>query len=540
MRELKKSFDFVANGLKNLDQVWSDRKGVLFQFFKKFKVMDHNLQLLNFDIDKEKLLKSESLGIINDVTFKVDCMAKILEELRGMHQLQVTNLEGFQQIGRNKKSMGNFGDGVSHKSGISSMHNQLAGDDKITEVIKNLEGAVSYFILFLTHFLLFLTNFQEPWSYTQFDQAIAIMDKFMSRLKSDYAQLQEDLSHLLRYDTGEDNGYGGSKNKNHVPPEVIEDARQSLLGFCKEFAKGGVYSSLDFDYTVWIKNLTLSLDFFDSGFEDLVTEGKNILEQSLEIVFLREKVYPFLLTSTHNLILKGTQDFDENNTVHRSLLKEWKNLDEILYGFKLKLQILEGKISVQWLEAKEEIDQLKDQEIKLTRTVKYAWGKVSAIKTQEQLLREIDELQKDIESLNKRRNPESYEMNTISSKLKEITLRIHSLIPLFQKYSSFSPDHLKYELNSVQSNYSKLCMKLANLDKNSGLSDLQMMQAKGDKSAINLNIVRATSISQAYTPTMNEDFIINTLDKLINEERYSECPNHQKVKISKIPKNLKI
>ena len=56
-----------------------------------------------------------------------------------------------------------------------------------------------------------------------------------------------------------------------------------------------------------------------------------------------------------------------------------------------------------------------------------------------------------------------------------------------------------------------------------------MVHQEGKKGATNLNIVRATSISQAYTPTTNEDFIINTLDKLINEERYSECPNHQKV-----------
>ena len=106
------------------------------------------------------------------------------------------------------------------------------------------------------------------------------------------------------------------------------------------------------------------------------------------------------------------------------MLREWKNLDEIVYGFKLKLQILEGKISVSWMEAKEEIDQLKDQEIKLTRMVKYAWGKVSAIKTQEQCLKELKELQAEIDTCNKRRNPESSEMNEISQKLKQITQRI--------------------------------------------------------------------------------------------------------------------
>lgn len=271
------------------------------------------------------------------------------------------------------------------------------------------------------------------------------------------------------------------------------------------------------------------MDFYDSNFESLITKGRNILDNSLEIVFLREKVYPFLLLQTHNLILKGTQDFNENNIVQNSLLEHWKELSEILHGFKLKLQILEGKISLEWLEAKEQIDILKDDEIKLSRVMKYAWGKVSAIKTQEDLLQEIEHLQSKITEMGSRRNPESYEINNLSSSLKEVTQRIRSLIPLFEKYSSFSPAALKHELNSVQSNYSQLCFKLAKLKKESGLSDLQLMETQNKKKGKNLNVVRATSISQAYTPTLNEDFIINTLDMLINEERYSECPNHQKV-----------
>jgi hypothetical protein len=74
-----------------------------------------------------------------------------------------------------------------------------------------------------------------------------------------------------------------------------------------------------------------------------------------------------------------------------------------------------------------------------------------------------------------------------------------------------------------------MCFKLANLKKNSDLSDLQMMQGRSDKTNGMPNIIKATSINQAYTPTSNEEFIVNTLDKCINEERYSECPNHQRV-----------
>jgi hypothetical protein len=68
------------------------------------------------------------------------------------------------------------------------------------------------------------------------------------------------------------------------------------IKFVKELSYGGYYSSIDQEYTGWIKHLTISLDFYDSNFEDMLTEGRNILDQSLEIVFLREKVYPFILT----------------------------------------------------------------------------------------------------------------------------------------------------------------------------------------------------------------------------------------------------
>jgi hypothetical protein len=139
------------------------------------------------------------------------------------------------------------------------------------------------------------------------------MDKYISKVKNDYATLQEEYSNLRQYDVGE-TGYGG-RNNSRVPNDVIEDCHNSLMTVAKEFTQTGFYCSIDYDYTVWIKHLTLSLDFYDSGFENYLTKGRNILDQSLEIVFLREKVYPFLLTTTHNLILKGTEDFNEKNTV---------------------------------------------------------------------------------------------------------------------------------------------------------------------------------------------------------------------------------
>jgi hypothetical protein len=57
-----------------------------------------------------------------------------------------------------------------------------------------------------------------------------------------------------------------------------------------------------------------------------------------------------------------------------------------------------------------------------------------------------------------------------------------------------------------------------------------MAQGANGTGVQNLSSIKTNSINQAYTPNTNEEFIVNTIDKLINEERYSECPNHQKVK----------
>jgi hypothetical protein len=53
--------------------------------------------------------------------------------------------------------------------------------------------------------------------------------------------------------------------------------------------------------------------------------------------------------------------------------------------------------------------------------VKYAWGKVSAIKTQHELLNEIEKVKNDIVNLNRRLNPDSQLVNPVSQKLKDLT-----------------------------------------------------------------------------------------------------------------------
>lgn len=49
--------------------------------------------------------------------------------------------------------------------------------------------------------------------------------------------------------------------------------------------------------------------------------------------------------------------------------------------------------------------------------MKYAWGKVSAIKTQEDIMKEIIQVQKMIDGYFKQKNLEPYEMNNLSLKL---------------------------------------------------------------------------------------------------------------------------
>lgn len=100
---------------------------------------------------------------------------------------------------------------------------------------------------------------------------------------------------------------------------------------------------------------------------------------------------------------------------------------------------------------------------------------------------------------------------------------------LFGKYATFSPAHLKYELRNLQSNYSKLCFFISDVSDKPQLNDLALFQKTGDRGSLSQRFLKATDIPQAYTPNTNEKFILEILDQMINNERYSEFPNHQKV-----------
>lgn len=119
------------------------------------------------------------------------------------------------------------------------------------------------------------------------------------------------------------------------------------------FNQDGFFCSIDYDFANWTKHLTISLDYYDQLLQETIDQGSELLKQSLELLFLREKVYPFLLKETHDLILQASDQYWEKNTVTTEMLASWKTLDELYSGFRLHLSILEGRVRYTWPEANE-------------------------------------------------------------------------------------------------------------------------------------------------------------------------------------------
>jgi hypothetical protein len=110
------------------------------------------------------------------------------------------------------------------------------------------------------------------------------------------------------------------------------------------FNDDGFICSIDYDFANWVKYLTISLDYYDQMLQEAIENGQNLLQQSMELIFLSEKVYPFLLKETHDLILQGSEEFWDKNTLNTGLLRSWKTLSEIFSGFRLYLSIFEGRV----------------------------------------------------------------------------------------------------------------------------------------------------------------------------------------------------
>ena len=70
-----------------------------------------------------------------------------------------------------------------------------------------------------------------------------------------------------------------------------------------------------------------------------------MFEDTFELLFLKDRVYTFLLVEC----LKGTKEDEDFNDI--LTLKRWKQVNEIAYGFGLRLEILEGRVKERWREA---------------------------------------------------------------------------------------------------------------------------------------------------------------------------------------------
>ena len=105
----------------------------------------------------------------------------------------------------------------------------------------------------------------------------------MKELRGDVKALTEDYQYLER----------GSLKEN-----VLRGIQRRINTVVGHFKGEGFYEKMNENYRLWIKGLNLSLDYYDALFEKNFEQCKLILDQSLEFVFLQERVSELLTRFT--------------------------------------------------------------------------------------------------------------------------------------------------------------------------------------------------------------------------------------------------
>ena len=126
---------------------------------------------------------------------------------------------------------------------------------------------------------------------------------------------------------------------------------------------------MDQDFTLWVKGVSISLNFYNKKFDETTKEAVDIFEETFELLFLKDRVYTFLLVEC----LKGTKEEEDFGDI--LTFKKWKQVNEIAYGFGLRLEILEGKVKGRWREAYMIVRELFEGHTKLQRAISFSLGK---------------------------------------------------------------------------------------------------------------------------------------------------------------------
>lgn len=348
----------------------------------------------------------------------------------------------------------------------------------------------------------------EPWDKDSFSFAIDEIEKLLIVIISDKHELEESAAKFLQNEISK------------------IDFKKMIIRISKRFKKDGRYLNIDNDYCLWMKGLGLSLNYYNSTFEKELSKSVSAFEDTFELLFLKERVYPYLLIE----ILEFSEL--KEVTVDIKTRKRMQRANEICYGFGLKLAILEGKLRGKWPEALVIIKNLIQDNIRIKRTLNFAWGKIQSLTMLDMIKTKVKSTSDQIGELNNLKRPSAIQMDVIVNLLRTINTDFETNKKMIAKYDRISSAELESSIHNVQEKYQETCFNLANLREKHRIFDPTATNPEFTnlrKPGGNSEIVHPNLDEQALYPELNEMFLLNELQKYMDDLRNKEGENSPKI-----------
>ena len=277
------------------------------------------------------------------------------------------------------------------------------------------------------------------------------------------------------------------------------------------------------------KNVVLKISIFlqkcSQMFERQLLELSHMMDVSLQAIFLRENFLPFLLKKC-KILIQGNKTTSKGTRKHR---KEWRILFELTKTFKLEIEILSGKSSMSSTNAYQPIiDELQGYQERISTAVSFYWKKTVISKKQAEIAKSIQKVRKKLNSTHKQAHPDKNKLSEIHRMISKVKFEVKRLKTIFGKYSTFDFSSLDLDLKDLNYTYDSICFKLCGVSREPLLQDLEYKRTKKSDSDVLKKTIDNINL-QAELPEENERFITQQLNHLIENERYSEFPNHIKV-----------
>lgn len=351
----------------------------------------------------------------------------------------------------------------------------------------------------------------EPWNSESFNSALDSLQELVSKIRQDKNQLEETRMQMR------------SISKENIDA-VLHEAG-------KNFQKDGDYRYYDQDYFLWVKGIGISLAYYNREFEERFEIATDLFEDVFELLFIKDRLFPFLLTETYRIT--NQQDTSEYSSFSGN--SPWEMINRLSSGMRFRLEILEGRLYNRWPRGLRIVHELKENELKIKRATSYMWGKSCSIKLQNSLSQRIQDAKQSIVRCTREGIQSIKQINSLSSEISSIKRVFKVNNKLMLRYSQFNSDKMDAMIVEIQGLYEALCFTLSDLRETSEIHDPLEMDKKGLKDLKKLaedqsNLNQEDQlISQALLPEKNGYFIDQEIDKVIDAERYSQYPNHVKI-----------